>query len=186
MKVDKQIERLQDLDFLQIFNFYSKDKELFTNILEHNLENLNNYKKVKKFLKYVYYDLDNFINQLSENIKNQRIKLFITKKHIYTLQVWFYNKDGIVEQRFYMLNKEWSKSMKSYFKSYKTNFYNFDYDNINNFEYFFEANLMIYLHLDKIFDKELGYNKNFCKEEKYNYIRNLFENQKQFPSDIRK
>ena len=61
MKVDKQIERLQYLDFLQIFNFYSKDKELFTNILEHNLENLNNYKKVKKFLKYVYYDLDEIL-----------------------------------------------------------------------------------------------------------------------------
>lgn len=111
------------------------------------------------FARTGFEKLDNFINELSRNIKNQRIKLFITKKHIGTLQVWFYNKDGIVEQRFYMLNKEWSKSMKSYFKSYKTNFYNFNYDNITNFEYFFEANLIIYLHLDKIFDNKLGYNK---------------------------
>lgn len=124
------------------------------------------------FARTWFEKLDNFINKLSENIKNQRIKLFITKKHIYTLQVWFYNKDGIVEQRFYMLNKEWSKSMKSYFKSYKTNFYNFDYDNITNFEYFFEANLMIYLHLDKIFDKELGYNKNILPKKLVIYLQN--------------
>lgn len=110
--------------------------------------------------------LNIFIDRLSSDINLNKVKLFITKKSINHLEVWYYNKDGEVIKRFFILSKGWVKSMKSYFKCYKTNFYNFDFDNITNFEYFFEDNLDIFMCLNEILEEELGRYKNVSKEEK--------------------
>lgn len=102
--------------------------------------------------------LDKFIEKLSFNIETQKIKMFITKKDYKFVEIWWYNKNNELSKITCVLSKDWQRSMKTYFKSYKCKFYNFEFDNITNFEYFFEDNLEIYLIIEDYINFNLGSN----------------------------
>lgn len=114
--------------------------------------------------------LDKFIEKLSFNIETQKIKMFITKKDYKFVEIWWYNKNNELSKITCVLSKKWQKSMKTYFKSYKCKFYNFEFDNITNFEYFFEDNLEIYLIIEDHINMNLCSNINklsILEQKKY-------------------
>lgn len=118
--------------------------------------------------------LDKFIETLSFNIETQKIKMFITKKDYKFVEIWWYNKNNELSKITCFLSKDWQKSMKTYFKSYKCKFYNFEFDNITNFEYFFEDNLEIYLIIEDYINVNLGSNiGKLSSLEQKNYLEKL-------------
>ena len=118
--------------------------------------------------------LDVFIDRLRYNIKTQKIKMFITKDKYKFIEIWWYNKNNEVKKMNCFLSKDWQKNMKTYFKSNKCKFYNFEWDNITNFEYFFEDNLEIYFMIEDYVNMNLGSNINKISSlEQKNYLKEL-------------